>query len=94
MLQMFNFNHKTRGCKFSGSTKCSDCTDLHHYKECKTYVKKCMNCIDSDSNLKYKTQHDIHHGVLDQNCPLLQQQIKKVQDRTDYNLLNFMKRDG
>lgn len=56
-FKWYGFNHKISDCKYSGPTKCSQCADVHCYKDFKSRKFSCINCIDN--NIKYKTDYKI-----------------------------------
>lgn len=86
-FKCYSFNHKINDCKYNGPPVCSKCSGSHDYKTCKSEENYCNNCIRS--NTKYKTDFSVGHTALDTGCPLYEIQMKRVKDRTDYDVLSI-----
>lgn len=77
----FDFNHKIDECKQTEIT-CSKCCDSHSYKDCKSRIRKCKNCINY--NEKYKTKFDVNHEVFSYECAVYKKNVDIVRERTNY----------
>ncbi|KAF2356409.1 hypothetical protein FHG87_012832 [Trinorchestia longiramus] len=44
--------HATKDCSTPNLTICSECTGNHTYKNCSSSIKKCLNCLDTSSDLQ------------------------------------------
>lgn len=84
----FNVRRCGKCLKFSHSTSecdkkvklCMQCgSDTHIKAECKNKFC-CLNC--KDRNEKLQLNLDVEHGILDRDCPSLQDIIKSVKRRT------------
>lgn len=75
------FNHTQNECK-KREFSCAICSDNHETKTCSNSLKKCTNCVYSNS--KFKTNFDFNHEAFNTSCPIYIKQINFIKSRIDF----------
>lgn len=70
------FNHKASNCK--NNKACKKCSENHDFKDCKSEINKCINCVIAVEKLKLKL--DVDHRADDFNCKVFMR--KKIIERS------------
>lgn len=65
------FNHNATNCKKKLS--CAQCAGEHKVNECKSSIKKCINCVVR--NEKSELNLDVNHNVWDKCCKVYQRKL-------------------
>ena len=68
------FGHSGKKCK--NEAKCYKCAGNHAAAEWNCDILKCTNC--EFNNNKFKTNHNINHSTIDDQCEILKKQNKKI----------------
>lgn len=80
-FQCQEFYHKKTDCK--NKLACSRCGEEHDETECPRQKKYCVNC--TNSNKKYRTNHNTDHESTSTECPTLKFLTEILKNKTDYN---------
>lgn len=78
----WGFNHEAKLCK-ERSSYCMLCAGNHKSANCKSDVRKCINCIRANNKLNLNL--DILHSATDRNCKCYQRIVDSIKKKTDYN---------
>nr|CAI5824815.1 unnamed protein product [Callosobruchus analis] len=75
-----SFGHKENVCK--ADQCCPKCSDSHTYKECKSDILRCINCIKFNKTYKKNvpTDHSSNYG----NCPCRLNYVNNIQQNIKY----------
>lgn len=63
---------------------CGNCANQHTTKECKSEIKKCVNCEEKIKSYRIKNLKS-DHSAYDSNCPCLKKEIEKQREKIQCN---------
>lgn len=63
---------------------CGNCANRHATRECRSEIKKCINCEEKIKSYKIKNLKS-DHSAYDGNCPCLKKEIEKQRERIQCN---------
>lgn len=63
---------------------CGNCASQHATKECKSEIKKCVNCEEKIKSYKIKNLKS-DHSAYDSNCPCLKKEVEKQREKIQCN---------
>lgn len=76
----YGFHHIARDCK--NNLACFKCAGPHRGNECKSNVKKCINC--QTMNEKLNLDLDVNHDAWSKNCKVYIQKLEKSKKALSY----------
>lgn len=74
------FYHKGGSC--DKKQKCGKCAGEHDTRECRSQIKKCVNCVSA--NERFRTQYAIEHTTSDPGCPSVKYHTEILKSRINY----------
>lgn len=76
------YYHLAKDC--TKKETCGNCANQHATKECKSEIKKCVNCEEKIRSYKIKNLKS-DHSAYDSNCPCLKKETEKQRERIQCN---------
>lgn len=74
------FAHISTECK--SKNVCPKCGDEHEYKDCKSELLSCANCVNM--NKKFNTKYDCDHHALSSKCQTTKSKLLQLSKKIQY----------
>lgn len=81
-FKCWGYYHIAKNC--TRQETCYKCAGSHRTDECKTTIKKCVNCMYK--NKMYNLKINDNHKAINIECPIYIKAVEEEKKRTDWNI--------